>query len=313
VTNGKPFEVGIIGAGLGGLALAQSLVRLGIDVRVYERDTSPATRSQGYRITLDKRGIRALEACLPSNLWGLFQATLGEPGGFFRFVTGDLREIFHLDFAVKPGTDINYVASQADRTTLREILMCGLRDRIYFGKEAKNVDMGPQGTTVQFADGSSCTATVVVGADGARSQVRPFLLPDAQPVDLGSTAIYGRSYLDRSAPSLVPKTFDKSGVLAIGSPGKAFFFTTMTFRELPQDAFPRFVQGVCPAPQRYYLMWAICFPGAKHENLNQPDSGALLRIAKEEVRDFHSTFGKISSRGPSGRDPPCCASRLPAN
>ena len=121
VTNGKPFEVGIIGAGLGGLALAQSLVRLGIDVRVYERDTSPATRSQGYRITLDKRGIRALEACLPSNLWGLFQATLGEPGGFFRFVTGDLREIFHLDFAVKPGTDINYVASQADRTTLREI------------------------------------------------------------------------------------------------------------------------------------------------------------------------------------------------
>jgi 2-polyprenyl-6-methoxyphenol hydroxylase-like FAD-dependent oxidoreductase len=35
------FKVLIIGAGLGGLTLAQSLVRSGITVEIFERDNSP--------------------------------------------------------------------------------------------------------------------------------------------------------------------------------------------------------------------------------------------------------------------------------
>lgn len=42
----------IIGAGLGGLALAQGLVKSGFHVTVFERDESSISRSQGYRISI---------------------------------------------------------------------------------------------------------------------------------------------------------------------------------------------------------------------------------------------------------------------
>ena len=37
----------IIGAGLGGLALAQGLAKAGLDAAVFERDESPASKPQG--------------------------------------------------------------------------------------------------------------------------------------------------------------------------------------------------------------------------------------------------------------------------
>jgi 2-polyprenyl-6-methoxyphenol hydroxylase-like FAD-dependent oxidoreductase len=50
----------VIGGGIGGLCLAQGLRRVGIDVAVYERDTTPAARSQGYRLNIEPVGSRAL-------------------------------------------------------------------------------------------------------------------------------------------------------------------------------------------------------------------------------------------------------------
>ena len=46
------FKVLIIGAGLGGLCLAQSLRQANIDFEVFERDSSPWERPQGYRLHL---------------------------------------------------------------------------------------------------------------------------------------------------------------------------------------------------------------------------------------------------------------------
>jgi len=47
----------IIGAGLGGLALAQGLVKAGFHATVFERDESPASRPQGYRISIRSLGM----------------------------------------------------------------------------------------------------------------------------------------------------------------------------------------------------------------------------------------------------------------
>jgi len=223
------FNVAVIGAGLSGLCLAQSLKKSGIDVHVYERDDSAETRGQGYRITLDERGIRALEVCLPDSLFALFEATSGAPGGFFRFTRRDLREIFRLTFTASRAQS-RYLPRQADRSTLRQILLCGLEDQVSFGKQCTRVEATALGATAHFADDTSAAATVLVGADGAGSQVRPSLLPNAQPVSLGYSAIYGRTNLNTTDHPLVPGRLETSGVLAIGSPGKTFFFTTMAFR-----------------------------------------------------------------------------------
>ncbi len=148
------FNVAVIGAGLSGLCLAQSLKKSGIDVHVYERDDSAETRGQGYRITLDERGIRALEVCLPDSLFALFEATSGAPGGFFRFTRRDLREIFRLTFTASRAQS-RYLPRQADRSTLRQILLCGLEDQVSFGKQCTRVEATALGATAHFADGTS--------------------------------------------------------------------------------------------------------------------------------------------------------------
>src|SRR5215472_14086492 len=59
------LEVIVIGAGTGGLALAHGLRASGIAVRVFERDHNLTERAQGYRLTINTRGARALQSCLP--------------------------------------------------------------------------------------------------------------------------------------------------------------------------------------------------------------------------------------------------------
>jgi hypothetical protein len=57
---GRPCDVGIVGGGLGGLALARALqLSSGFRVTVFERDTSFEFRNQGYAITIQQGG-RAL-------------------------------------------------------------------------------------------------------------------------------------------------------------------------------------------------------------------------------------------------------------
>src|SRR5262252_3926178 len=64
------LQVMVIGAGTGGLALAHGLRASGIAVRVFERDDNLTERSQGYRLTINVQGARAL----PVVLWLRFGA-----------------------------------------------------------------------------------------------------------------------------------------------------------------------------------------------------------------------------------------------
>jgi cation diffusion facilitator CzcD-associated flavoprotein CzcO len=48
------IHISIIGAGLGGLCLAQALQKHGVAFDVYEKDVSPYSRAQGYRLRIDE-------------------------------------------------------------------------------------------------------------------------------------------------------------------------------------------------------------------------------------------------------------------
>jgi len=81
----------VAGAGLGGLCLAQGLLRAGADVTVYEREASLATRRQGYRLHLDARAGLALAAALPPESFARFQATCAQPSRHLTVATERLR------------------------------------------------------------------------------------------------------------------------------------------------------------------------------------------------------------------------------
>jgi 2-polyprenyl-6-methoxyphenol hydroxylase-like FAD-dependent oxidoreductase len=297
--NGAPagaaLTVAVAGAGLGGLCLAQSLAQAGIDVQVYERDPEPFTRRQGYRITVDRYGRAALGQCLPARLSELAAAVSGASGGYFRFTNKDLRDAFKLTFKADPAG-----GGQMDRQTLRAILLVGLEERIHYGKHASGVTEGPDGATLHFGDGTSVTASVVVGADGSSSRLRAQVLPDHEPTDTGSMALYGRTPLLVNGGPMIPPALGKSGVLAIGDePGHAVFFTAMQFGEPPAGAFARLAPGYQPPADGDYVMWGLVFP-ARQNPPGKPDQAALHQQAIALARHFHPAIREIVAQAEPG-------------
>ncbi|AVT28151.1 FAD-dependent monooxygenase [Plantactinospora sp. BC1] len=284
------FSVAIAGAGLSGLCLAQYLMRAGIDVHVYERDPGPFVRQQGYRIILDRYGLRALRESLPRPLYRLALVTGDEPGGHLRFTDSRLRDAFTITFKDEP-----HATRQVDRLTLRSILMSGLNGRIHYGKAAVAVESGgPAGLRLRFTDGRAVAANVVVGADGVGSALREQLIPGAGPANTPMAGVYGRSPLRRNGESVIPDALRTSGVLAIADrPGRAFFFTSMRFGERPREAFARLAPGSYAPTGDDYVMWGLLL---RQEEVPVGVRGNLLALRELAARlsmDFHPLIRRL--------------------
>ncbi|MCX4098390.1 FAD-dependent oxidoreductase [Nocardia sp. alder85J] len=296
-------SIAIAGAGLGGLCLAQSLHKAGVDVHVYERDRDPFERRRGYRITVDPLGRAALRRCLPDALFELAAAVAGKPGGYFRFTNKNLRDAFKIDVAADPDA-----GGQMDRQTLRAILLRGIEDRVHYGMSAAGVDQDGDGAILRFADGGSVRADVVVGADGAGSALRADVLPGHEPVDTGMRAVYGQTPLQVAGRRMIPAALGKSGVLAIGdAPGHSVFFTAMRFGERPSVAFARLADGANAPVEEDYVMWALMYPAADDPFADGPIPPARLHeFAGKSVSGFHPAIQDLVAEGQ-----PDCTIRVP--
>ncbi|HVB64759.1 MAG TPA: NAD(P)-binding protein [Nitrolancea sp.] len=123
----RSLRVIIIGAGLGGLTLAQGLHRAGVNVAVYERDPTANIRGQGYRIHLDTRGTRGLYDCLPPDLYGLVVETSGKPGRQLTILSAQLKQLRVIRFTGQVAApDPATFSAPVDRFTVRQILLNGL-------------------------------------------------------------------------------------------------------------------------------------------------------------------------------------------
>ena len=272
----------VAGGGLGGLCLAQGLLRAGADVTVYERDATLAGRQQGYRLHVDARAGLALQACLPPETLVLFQATCGQASTRLTVTTERLR-VLHEQVAGDRGADPYAPATlstSVDRRTFREVLAAGLGRRIDFGRELIRYEAGAGSVRLHFADGRSAEADVLVGADGVDSAVRRQYLPDAEPADTGARCIYGKTPLraDLALPSVIGDGFT---AVVGGRIGMAL--GVVRFREPPQ-AF-----GLSPAQD--YLMWALAGDGqgfgVPDEQLTSLDPAGLHALSAELIRTWH--------------------------
>jgi 2-polyprenyl-6-methoxyphenol hydroxylase-like FAD-dependent oxidoreductase len=174
--------VTIVGAGLGGLTLARVLHVHGIPATVYEAEPSAETRTQGGQLDIhEHNGQLALEA---ADLIGEFRRIIHEGGQATRML--DQHGTVLLD---KPD-DGTGGRPEVLRGDLRRILLESLpAETVRWGERLTGVaPLGDGRHELTFADGPTVATSLLVGADGAWSKVRP-LLSDAKPEYVGTVFI----------------------------------------------------------------------------------------------------------------------------
>ncbi len=167
----------IIGAGLGGLALAQGLVKAGYKVSVFERDQSPTSRPQGYRISIRSLGMTALTALLtPEQINRLSLAKVTNVGNGFTCANEKMDPLFKIPSGQEAVVEFL-------RSELRKVLKEGIN--IQWNKRLVMFEDNGDQVIAHFEDGSSATGELLVGCDGGTSTVRG-LLPSVYGNNLGS-------------------------------------------------------------------------------------------------------------------------------
>ncbi|HIH2693202.1 TPA: FAD-dependent monooxygenase [Burkholderia cenocepacia] len=299
------IHVAIVGAGLGGLALAQALKQAGIAFDVYERDAAIDSRRQGYRIRIDPTGQRALAACLPAGPAALFRASASQGTGAVRLATPRLTPAH----GHAPGgwhTAPDTADLSVNRLTLREILMAGIEDRVHVGHAVDRYRVLPDGRAhVTFASGTSGSVTcdVLVGADGIHSTLRAQLVPAAAPVRTGALCVYGRTRLPTDDPAFPEAAGLRAATTVIVADGCAAVLEDMRFRtDLPALAAHALPCSRFTPPDDYFY-WAAIGPSSRF-GLDDADPTAALaaRIPaalQHVVRDWHPVLRRLLLDTPS--------------
>ncbi|MFJ5270993.1 FAD-dependent oxidoreductase [Streptomyces sp. NPDC088358] len=185
------MTIAIVGAGLGGLALARVLHVKGMDSVVYERESSRAARGQGGMLDIHS-GQRALRE---AGLIDQFHAIARGEGQDMRLLEPDGTLLLQEDTP----DDAPLERPEVDRADLRDLLLDSLPDdTVRWGNAFESAGNG----LLRFADGSCATYDLLVGADGAQSRVRT-LLTDARPTHIGQNVVeVGIPDIDRTHPDL---------------------------------------------------------------------------------------------------------------
>ncbi|MFE7114564.1 FAD-dependent oxidoreductase [Streptomyces sp. NPDC057654] len=174
--------VAIVGAGLGGLTLARVLHINGIPATVYEAEASPTARPQGGLLDIhDYNGQPALRA---ADLMDEFRGIVLEGRQAMRIL--DRGGNVLLDEA----DDGTGGRPEVPRGELRRILLESLpAGAVRWGHKVGGArSLGGGRHELAFADGSTVTTDLLVGADGGWSRVRP-LLSDAVPEYTGMSFV----------------------------------------------------------------------------------------------------------------------------
>jgi salicylate hydroxylase/6-hydroxynicotinate 3-monooxygenase len=181
--SGEAFSVAIVGAGIGGLTAARTLLDLGHEVRVYEQARAFAPVGAGIQLTAN-----AVKALRPFGLEAPLRA-----GSFVAEAAYNRDHLGNVTNILEMGAKLEARYGAPDLMMHRRLLhgaLAGLvpPERVHLGKKLIGLERKGSAVELSFADGARVRPDVVIGADGIHSLVREVLFGAERPSYTGRVA-----------------------------------------------------------------------------------------------------------------------------
>src|SRR5690348_16282538 len=184
-------HIGIVGGGIGGIAVAVALHRIGVNVSVYER--AAALREVGAGMMLWPNATRVLREL------GLLEHVLVRSGRNTHFLVRKNTGKVLMNIALG---QFEVPAVCMRRTDLLSILLSALpAECLHLGFEFKQLQQLDGKVRLYFKDGREIEHDAVIGSDGIRSRIRAQLFGDSDLIYRGYTVWRGLAEYNGSAIS----------------------------------------------------------------------------------------------------------------
>lgn len=174
----------VIGGGVAGPVTALALRKAGIEATVFESHP-PTADGVGAMLSLAPNGIDALRVIGADGVI----AAVGQPVPGVVMADGDGNRLS--EFHGFPGLPATQALARADlfRALADHASTAGVD--LAYGKRLVAAEPAAGGVTATFADGTTATADVLIGADGIRSTVRALIDPHAPGPEYGGVLSFG--------------------------------------------------------------------------------------------------------------------------
>jgi salicylate hydroxylase/6-hydroxynicotinate 3-monooxygenase len=174
----------IIGAGIGGLALAGFLSRAGVKVTIYEQ--AKEFQRIGAGIQMSPNAMRVLRAL---GLEAQLRRTAFQTPSWTHRVWDSGEYLGELAFGAQAEKRYGAPYLLMHRGDLHAALFSAVpAELIAFDRKLAGLDRSGAGVRLRFTDGSTETADALIGADGVHSIVREILLGPEKPKFTGRVA-----------------------------------------------------------------------------------------------------------------------------
>jgi salicylate hydroxylase/6-hydroxynicotinate 3-monooxygenase len=191
--RGNKLSIAIVGAGMGGLAVAATLRRFGMAAQVYEQAPRFARIGAGIQMMPNSMKVLREIGIEPR----LRQVSFAPHSHLNRI--GDTGEVTR----ELPMPESLYGAPYLcmHRADLHDALLSALpAESIHLGKRLAGLDTRAGGVVLTFADGSTAQTDAVIGADGVHSLVRDLIVGPDAPLHKGRIAyraVFASNLMDR--------------------------------------------------------------------------------------------------------------------